>query len=127
MATAKDGSPFDCEECTETDQQTRNCFNRKGLSDGARAVTGFTEDIVEEHKDKGAGKVFRLADIRLYECPLSYLSTDTADLMRLVYLVDGSNHLYCRAGWAGQPCWLVEAYEIYKNERVRHMEKARDD
>lgn len=77
-------------------------------------------------KDKKAKKVFSLADIRLYECPLSYISADTAELMRIVYLVDRSGHLLHPGGWAGQPCWLIEAYEIFMSEGIKEIKDKGD-
>ncbi len=41
--------------------------------------------------------------------------------MRLVYLMDGSGHLMHAGGWAAQPYWLMEAYEIHKSETFREI------
>ena len=81
-------------------------------------MTGYTSEVVEEHGERGAKKVFRLGDIRLYECPLSYLTPDTAEVMRAVYMADGSAALLVPGGWGGQPHWFVEACEIYRAERA---------
>ncbi|MBI5344764.1 MAG: hypothetical protein HZB83_05430 [Deltaproteobacteria bacterium] len=120
--TAKDGSPFRCEDCGEKDRADRNCLNRLGLSDDTRAVREYTDDVKMELKEKNARKVFSLGNLRLYECPLSYVTEDIAEIMRLVYLMDASGHLLHQGGWADQPCWLIEAYEIY---RVEHAENIR--
>jgi len=103
------------------DRARRNCNNRLGLSDEARAVDAYTPGVRAELEESGAKKVFRLGDIRLYECPLSYLTLDTAELMRLVYLIDGSGRLLHAGGWGAQPFWLVEAYGIYKSEAVKEV------
>jgi len=79
----------------------------------------YSEAVKRELNEKNAQKVFSLGDIRLYECPLSYITEETAEIMRLVYLIDASGHLLHQGGWADQPCWLVEAYEIYKAESAR--------
>ncbi len=75
----------------------------------------------EELKAAGAKKVFRLGQLRLYECPLSYIGADTAEMMRLVYLMDGSGSLIHPGGWGAQPYWLIEAHEIYKSETFKEL------
>ena len=72
-----------------------------------------------------AQKVLGLGDIRLYECPLSYLTEETAELMRVVFMIDSTGQLLFEGGWADQPFWLVEAYEIYRTEKARFTD-ARD-
>ena len=47
----------------------------------------YSEEVKEELKEKEAQKVFSLGDIRLYECPLSYITEETRDLMRLCFLI----------------------------------------
>ncbi|MFQ5736739.1 MAG: hypothetical protein ACE5GY_07735 [Thermodesulfobacteriota bacterium] len=95
----------------------------KGLSEGSRAVASYTDGVAEEHKEKKAAKVVTLGDLRLYECPQSYLSEETSEIMRLVFLIDESGCLYYDGGWADQPCWLVEAFEIYRVERARYRKR----
>ncbi|MEE9614851.1 MAG: hypothetical protein V3W31_07900 [Thermodesulfobacteriota bacterium] len=116
---SRGGSPFDCESCT--DREGRNCLNRLDLSEDARAVTVYTDEVKAELGEKGAQKVFGLGGLRLYECPLSYISRDTTELMRLIYLMDGSGHLLHPGGWGEQPAWLVEAFEVHKLESARHL------
>lgn len=77
------------------------------------------DETVEELRGKGAEKVLALGDIRLYECPLSYITEETAGLMRVVFLIDSTGQLLFGGGWAEQPFWLAEAYEIYRNEKKR--------
>jgi hypothetical protein len=115
---SRDGSPFDCNECGEKDKEARNCANRKGLSEGARAVYSYDDGIVAELREKKAAKVIGLGGLRFYECPLSYLSEETSEIMRTVFLIDESGHLLYGGGWAEQPCWLVEALEVYRVERA---------
>ncbi len=221
-----DGSPFDCEKCSDRDKEQRNCLNRLGLSDEARAVTEYTWAVVEElknplayppfinpprppfskggskdrssggNRDAGSGggrygppggrrdnslsvgkgplsggvgrlpesgdglcegegklggcegvpekarskgyafrraeqrpaqKVFSLGGIRLYECPVSYISRDTVEMMRLVYLVDDSKNLLHSGGWGDQPAWLVEAVEVFRMETVRRTGERKED
>lgn len=64
--------------------------------------------------------------MRLYECPLSYLTEETAEVMRLLYLMDGTGRLLHTGGLAGQPFWLVEAYEIFKTEDMRNIKDKSD-
>ncbi|VAW37799.1 hypothetical protein MNBD_DELTA02-725 [hydrothermal vent metagenome] len=73
-----------------------------------------------------AQKVFTLGDIRLYECPVSYISRDTVELMRLVYLIDGSKGLLYSGGWGDQPAWLVEAVEAFRMETVGRTREGKE-
>ena len=126
MFKAGNGSPFECSGCTDRDKSARNCRNHKGLLEGARAVRAYKDDITLELREKGAQKVFGLGDIRLYECPLSYLTEDTHCLMRLVFLIEETGCLYYAGGWAEQPYWLVEAFEMYKAERSLALRNGKD-
>lgn len=54
---------------------------------------------------------------------MSYISdADTIDIVRAVYLMEGTGYLYGAGGLGDQPCWLIEALEIFKKEQA---EKAR--
>jgi len=97
--------------------EARNCRNLKGLSEEARAVCSYTPGVKLEIEKTGAAKVISLGDLRLYECPLSYLTEETGTVVRLVFLIEDSGVLYYGGGWGDQPCWLVEAFEIYRTER----------
>jgi len=121
----KDGSPFDCEKCEDKDKVIRNCFNHLNLSEDAKAFEEYTDEVKDEIKEKGADKVFTSGKIRLYECPLSYITTDTRDLMRLCYLVEDSKSLLYAGGWGDQPMWFVEAFEIFKIESARNTNNGR--
>jgi len=90
------------------------------LSEDARAVTEYSEEIKEELKEKGAEKVFSLGDIRLYECPLTYIEGETWEVIRLGYLIEDTKVLLYGGGWGDQPTWLVEAFEIFKSESAHH-------
>ena len=87
-----------------------------GLSETARAVEEYSCETREELVRKGAGKVFTLGAMRLYECPLSYLTDETIEVLRVVYLMEDSGHLLFGGAWADQPAWLAQAYEIFKLE-----------
>jgi hypothetical protein len=96
------------------------------LSDAARAVARYSWIVKEELKDKDARKVFSLGDIRLYECPVSYVSRGSVEIMRLVYLIGDSGNLLHSGGWGNQPMWLVEAVEIFNLERTRALKEIKD-
>ena len=99
----------------------RNCLNRKRLSAEAKLLTGgFDKNIAEELVEKGAKLVKGLGDYRLYECPFSFVTSDTWDILSLFYLIEDSNHLLNSGGWGNQPFWLVEAVRIFKRERARN-------
>ena len=119
----RDGSPFDCACCGDKDMDARNCSNKAGLCPDATAVEKYTAQVMEELREKNARKVFSLGSIRLYECPVSYMSDDTRDLMRAVFLAQGSGRLLYGGGWGDQPEWFIEAYEIYMAEaRLEHKD-----
>ena len=71
----------------------------------------------------GAQKVFTVGDIRLYTCPLSFINSDTIDLIRTSALVDSTGHLLHPGGLGNQPTWLIEGLEIYKLEKARWQPK----
>jgi len=58
-----------------------------------------------------------LGDIRLYECPLSYFDEETLGIIGLVFRLEGSGQSYHGGGLSDEPCWLVEAVEIFEQER----------
>lgn len=96
---------------------SRNCANAKGLSEEARAVFAYTAAVAGEIKEAQAAKVISLGNMRLYECPLSYMTEESSEVMRLVFLVEDTGALLYGGGWGSQPCWLAEAFEIYRTER----------
>lgn len=124
--SAGGAGPFSCDGCTDKDKEARNCGNRLGLSDQARAVDDYSPEVKEELLSHKAGKVFSLKGIRLYECPLSYITRDSFDLMRSVCLIGPSGRLLMKGGWADQPYWFIEAYEIYKEESAKDIKEGSD-
>ena len=118
----RDSSPFDCGTCSDKQRLESNCGNADGLSGDARGFEDYTDEIKEE---LGKGKRFKLAvgGFKFYECPLTYITEETWQLIRLVHLIDTSGHLLHSGGWANQPQWLVEAYEIYKQECNREAKR----
>jgi hypothetical protein len=81
---------------------------------------------VAEHKEKGGVKVVSLGNIRLYECPVSFLTDDTRELMRLCFFIEETGNLLYEGGWGGQPYWLIEAYEVCRREAIRLQKEKRD-
>lgn len=115
-----DNNPFQCSNCTSEEKKVRNCFNYKGLESYAIAVEKYTDLINYEHRVKKANKVVSLpGGIRLYECPVSYLTQDTHDIMNIVYLMESTNSLYYDGAIADQPFWLIEAFNIFKKETLK--------
>lgn len=112
----KAASPFRCDRCGSGDKEARNCGNYLGLSDEARAVDEYTERVTAEIKAKGAKKAASLNGLRLYECPASYMTAETAEMQAALYATEAFGALPLAGGWADQPCWFVEAYEIYRAE-----------
>lgn len=103
--------------------EARNCGNHLGLPEDALAVTEYTYAVTYEHRERGARKVTGLGDIRLYECPLSYITSDTWEIVRLAYMVEDSKRLLHEGEWGAQPHWLIEAVEIYKTEAAKQTRK----
>jgi len=62
-----------------------------------------------------------LSDLRLYECPLTYITPETWEVIRMVYLMEDSKQLLFDGGWSEQPYWLIEAVQMYKAELARQM------
>lgn len=122
-----DGSPLDCDSCSESETSARNCGNRLALSEEARAVNRYTGDITDEHRIKSAQKVLSLGDIRFYECPLSYISADSRELIRMVFLSEATGALPCRDGLGQQPYWFIEAVEIGGFERAAYLQRKKDE
>ncbi len=119
-------SPFDCKSCGARDKSERNCLNRLGLSEAARTVESYTEEIKEELRDKGAKKVFSLGAMRLYECPLSYVTSESWEIVRLLFAVDDSRALLHGGGLGNQPYWLIESLEIYRAECIKNIKGKSD-
>ncbi|HEY4706306.1 MAG TPA: hypothetical protein VII64_02530 [Thermodesulfobacteriota bacterium] len=72
-----------------------------------------------ELASKGCRKVAGLGDVRLYECPESYFDEETMRIIGLVFMLEGSGRHFFEGGIAGQPCWLIEAMQIFNAERAR--------
>lgn len=73
----------------------------------------------------GAVKVSGLGDIRLYECPLSWITPETHELLRLVNFSRDSSVLYAAGGWEDQPDWFVRAYDIVRTEIMQWDKKTK--
>ncbi|MBW7957846.1 MAG: hypothetical protein H3C68_08150 [Deltaproteobacteria bacterium] len=77
----------------------------------------YTPGITRELKQKRCQKVMSLGDKRLYECPLSYFDEETQKLIGLVFRLEATGQHYLDGGLSEQPCWLIEAIEIFEKER----------
>lgn len=91
-----------------------------------QAVEEYTDDIKQEIQQKNLKKIYNLGGLRFYTCPVSYITQDTAEIIRMVYLCEASGHLLYGGGWADQPFWFVEAYEMYKAENMKYIESMKD-
>lgn len=109
------GKPlFDCKNCSETESENRNCNNYKKIEYTAWESSDSKE--YEYIKEAGVTKVFSLGNLRLYECPLTWINPESVELMNICYLIDSSGVLLFSGGWHNQPAWLWEAFRIYKIE-----------
>ena len=85
-------------------------------------VEEYTDEIKQEILSRDLKKVFSLGGLRFYTCPASYITEETGEIMRSIFLCDASNHLLYAGGWADQPYWFMEAYEIHKAENLKYIE-----
>lgn len=74
------------------------------------------EEIAAEHKEKKAGKLPSLGDLRMYVCPPLWITKDTRDLIDSVFIFDDMRLLPFRGTWTEQPAWFIQAFKIYKSE-----------
>ncbi len=107
--------------------EARNCCNGLGLMDDALAVADYTDEVKAELSEKNAQKVFTLGDIRLYKCPLSYITEETREVIQTVFLMDSTKRLLFAGEWGDQPAWLVEAYGIFLSESAEYLKDRRDN
>ena len=111
----------------DKDRVARNCCNGLELSDEALAVKDYTDEVKAELSEKNAQKVFTLGSLRLYECPLSYISEVTREVMQTVFLMDSTKRLLFAGEWGEQPAWLVETYGIFLTESAAYLKDRRDN
>jgi hypothetical protein len=113
-------TPFDCNKCTDRDKDIRNCANYKEIPEEFLAIEKYTDESTEYFKKHNLKKVAPLDNgkqcIRLYECPASYITHDTSDIIRLLYTIENTNYLLFDGGLAKQPYWLVQAMELFNIE-----------
>jgi len=123
----RDKSPFACDTCTDRDREARNCCNSLDLPDDALAVADYTDEVKAALSERNAQKVFTLGDMRLYECPLSYISGETRDIIQMVFLMDSTKRLLFTGEWGDQPVWLVEAYGVFLTESAAYLKDRQDN
>ncbi|MEK6792043.1 MAG: hypothetical protein AABY45_10135 [Deltaproteobacteria bacterium] len=97
------------------------------MSEEARSVNRYTEDVTDEHRAKGAQKVLSLGGLRLYECPVSYISEESRELVRMVFLSEATGVLLYADGLGEQPYWFIEALETGGVERAAYLQRKRDE
>lgn len=121
-------APFNCATCSDVDKQKRNCRNVKGLELTAIVWDEYDTDrkneMAKQLTEAGAAKIVGLGDIRLYECPLSWITPETYEVMKFINFSRDSGALYAAGGWDNQPAWFVRAYEIVRTE-IMQWEKKR--
>lgn len=107
-------APFSCASCTDRDKELRNCGNRKRLKHTALASVksaGFRPE---------GKKVYNLTNgeevLRLYECPVRWITDETMDLLHMVRLTNETGVFPLAGGTADQPYWFIEACQIYSRE-----------
>lgn len=61
--------------------------------------------------------------IRLYECPITYVTRDTSEIIRLLYMYEDTKQFLYSGGIADQPHWFIEAIDIFKQETYQQTIK----
>lgn len=117
--------PFDCQNCTREDQEKNNCHNRYDLIDpayehlqnDAPIENWFLNDVKEKWRGKYKGSfpltVLLLGNIRLYECPNTWITQDTIRLKNALFLGENPEKIY-PGTWIDQPQWYIDAISIYR-------------
>jgi hypothetical protein len=72
------------------------------------------------HKGKFPAAVFKLGNIKLYECPLTWISKDTSKIMKMLFLEDNPPLIF-PGTWLDQPQWYMESIHIYRNEKIQSL------
>lgn len=98
----------------ERDQDNWNCHNWKDLTEVA--FEEFDNDSKRELLLAKATKVWGHRRLRLYECPKSWITEETNDIINKLNLQENSKILYFGPNWKDQPLWFIEAYNIYNAE-----------
>ncbi|MBI4950022.1 MAG: hypothetical protein HY955_07760 [Deltaproteobacteria bacterium] len=57
---------------------------------------------------------------------MSYISWETREIVRAVYLMEGGGRLFMNGGWGDQSAWLVEAFEIFRSESAAFRKDGAD-
>jgi hypothetical protein len=87
-----------------------------------RIVERYDDEIKAKLGSK-AVKVFSAGGSRFYECPLTAITRETADIISLVHTITGSGSLLHAGGWGEQPAWLVESIMLYRIEEQTEMKR----
>lgn len=83
----------------------------------------YDDAVTAEIQAKAAQKVYAWSGLRFYECPLSYVTQETYEITKVVFLIDASSHLLHAGGWGDQLAWLVEAYELFRIEQGARVKR----
>lgn len=121
--------PFDCLTCKLKNEH--NCGNRFKLIDPVVQQKGLepypvwqAQDIKKKipHTGKFPPKVWHLEDLKLYECPRTWITTETIQLIKLLHLEETPPKLF-PGTWLDQPAWWLDVIDIYKIELAKYQRK----
>jgi hypothetical protein len=80
-------------------------------------------DILDKFETKKFPKtVWKMDGLKLYECPLSWITQDTMILMEYLFLEENPIDLF-PGGRTRQPKWWLEAIKTLKNERANNIKR----
>ena len=87
--------------------------------------------IGQQIEKKGGRKVCTLGTgpsaIRLYECPNSWVTSESRQMLSAVYRYHEHHTLPAAGGWDDQPVWFREAWEIFRSELMAYQDKKRKE
>lgn len=62
----------------------------------------------------------------MYECPLSYITHESGEIVRQVYRTEDTKRFLFPGEWCDQPAWFVEAYDLFKEEQALELRRQED-
>jgi len=81
------------------------------------------QDIKDKFKTRN-GKfpttVWKLGELKLYECPLTWITADTYKILELLFIEENPTRIF-QGTWLDQPKWWLEAIQIYKHEKLANI------
>jgi hypothetical protein len=125
--------PFDCATCEQ--QKEHNCNNRYRLIQPVIQKQGvgplplwIAQDLKSKlpHTGPFPPKVWSITDLYFYECPKTWITNETMQLIDLLYLEDTPTKIF-PGTWLDQPKWWLEVIKIFKHETAEYYKAKNHD